>query len=435
MSEERDRRKAELLQRQREMGNLSDFRSGYFRDDVSFQAWRCTEAKHKIDILTWPCGKFAKRFVSNWEEGTKIYALPIYVHFNVGPDKEAILCVDRLKWGKGLECPTCKERVKKERAGKSTKEEIKDLTPKLRTLYNIIVWDSPEEKKKGPQVWDVSHFFMEKELQERAEDSSGRPITWADDEEGRQIHFKQTGKGKGRTEFTGHTFVERDYSIPQKWIDKCVAIDELMHFPTQEELDRYQKFYDSMGDFVPDEDDDNPPRKKASDDDDDMPPRKKKAADDDDDMPPRKKKAADDDDDPPRKKKPVDDDDDDPPRKKKPVDDDDDPPRKKKAADDDDDPPRKKKGDDDDEPKKKPSRERECPEGGTYGKDFEKFKECTGCKYFAGCSDASDEFVNDKPEKKKKAADDDDDPPRKKKPVDDDDDPPRKKGGLPERKR
>src|SRR6188474_3791960 len=79
--------------------------------DSKVKSFRPGEGKHRIRILprTWAD-----------EDGPRHWGYEIFVHFNVGPDNSAYLCLSKMK---GEDCPICNERTELSRTAKTEEEE------------------------------------------------------------------------------------------------------------------------------------------------------------------------------------------------------------------------------------------------------------------------------------------------------------------------
>lgn len=234
----RQEQKKQLLARTRDAvkrKDVSQFASLY-KNPSEVPQWKCAEGKHKVDIIPFiSTGKVpAGRPGDVIPEGELAYLFECWVHFNVGANDDAFICLSKTY---GDPCPICEDRKRLIQEGEVEEDVIKGLQAKQRTIYNIICYDTREEEKKGIQVWDVAYFFVERNLRSIAEQSEGGdPIIFADLEEGKQIKFQRKGSGAGNTSFLGHAFVERDYELSAKLLDKAFKLDEIILIPSYEEV-------------------------------------------------------------------------------------------------------------------------------------------------------------------------------------------------------
>src|SRR5690348_3144844 len=124
----RERTTEDVSRRSRESGGSMD---GYLRSDV--QMFKAQEGDCAVRILpgTWDVEKYG----NGWE-------IPIFLHYNVGADNGAYLCLDKMK---GEKCPVCEAR-----RDAVDEEEARELKPSKRFLCYVIDRDN---EKAGPQVW------------------------------------------------------------------------------------------------------------------------------------------------------------------------------------------------------------------------------------------------------------------------------------------
>lgn len=229
-----DRKKAKkaLLDQTKEAYNKKD--SGSFTSIIrgDTRTWRCGEGKHKIDIIPFLVGK------KHWKkkQGDFAYFLEVWTHGNVGPNDDVVVCLNKTL---GEECPICNYRKQLQQSGEGDEDTIKALRPKQRTLYNIVCYDSDEQRQKGVQVWDVAHFFMEQKLLAIAtDDETGELIAYADPDDGKRISFQRKGSGAGNTSYLGHKLVDRDYKITDKILAQAYSLDEVLIILSYQEIER-----------------------------------------------------------------------------------------------------------------------------------------------------------------------------------------------------
>jgi hypothetical protein len=199
--------------------------------------WKCGKGEHVLDIIPFFAGKQHPRV----KEGELSYVIDLWVHNNVGPLRTPYVCTAK---NFKENDPIC-EYIAKNRLDK---EEWKRTASKRRTVYLVWVHDTPEEEKKGIQIWEVAHFFFESHIDEIAKSPRGGGATaFSDIESGKSIAFtvKSTGKYKdGDVErdsigYSGHRFIDRDIDvIPDKILEQSFSLDEciVMH-PDYDEVD------------------------------------------------------------------------------------------------------------------------------------------------------------------------------------------------------
>lgn len=231
-----DRKKyaEELQKRVKESHDTKDqgmFGGSIFKQGLDVPFWKCGEGKHYIDVIPHIAGKYNPRV----KEGKPTYVLDIWVHYNIGPNGSPFICLAK---NYNEPCPICEYRKELADSDQADEDVLKALNPKRRTIYNIVCYDSNKEEEKGIQIWDVSHFFFEQKVASIAErPRSGGFVNWPDPDEGKQVMFERKGTGANNTQFLGHAFIDRDYTIPDEILQESRSIDELLHIPTYEEVD------------------------------------------------------------------------------------------------------------------------------------------------------------------------------------------------------
>jgi hypothetical protein len=196
----------------------------------------CREGQHIVDILPWEAGPDMPLDDTGaspiTEEGELDYVLDLFVHQNVGPMNQPYVC----PWENFRQpCPIC-EYIK---ANRLPKEEWSKLRAKRRSIYLIWNRTTAEEEKKGVQIFDSAHFFMEEKLDEIARlPRGGGYITFSDPDEGKSVCWTRKGAGKENTSYLGHKFIDRESKIPDRILDATFALDQVINMhPSYEEID------------------------------------------------------------------------------------------------------------------------------------------------------------------------------------------------------
>ncbi len=174
-----------------------------------------------IDIIPYIAGKNDPLN----QEGESVYVLDILVHMDVGPAGEKIVCLSQFN----LPCPVCELIKKKQSEGEDYKTCIKPLQAKRRTLYNVIVRENPEEEKKGVQLLEISHFFLQKNIAALSKNPrKGGYIIFSDLDDGRSIGFRRTGVGAENTAYDAHQFIDRPAPITDAEWQAAKCLDDFI---------------------------------------------------------------------------------------------------------------------------------------------------------------------------------------------------------------
>ena len=193
--------------------------------------WKPGPGDHIIDILPYLAGSKNPRR----RKGKAAYIVDIFVHRGVGPNEDQYVCLSK---SYNESCPICEYRMERVKEGDATEEEIKALKPSRRAIYAI--WDG-DDQKKGVQIWEVAHWFMENPIQSIAK-KKGRAgkgdtghVDFPHPDEGKSVAFEIKTIGKNR-DYVGHQFVDRDEAIPDEILEATPIVDELLYIPSYDEV-------------------------------------------------------------------------------------------------------------------------------------------------------------------------------------------------------
>jgi hypothetical protein len=229
--------------------------SMYYIPESQLPLFVASKGDHGVDILPYLAGPNDP----HTPQGEPTYCLDIYAHSNVGPGDEWFVCLFR-NWKQP--CPICEYRNQLMKnpppedadARTLTRHDdlVKALNAKRRVTYNIVEMTNQETEDKGVQVWEIAHFFMEKELQTLAGRGKARGkgyIFFAHPEEGKTVWFSRTGIGAKSTAYGGYAFEDRiidgvAYVPRQEDLDAVFCLDEHIYIPTYDEV--HGKFYDGQ---------------------------------------------------------------------------------------------------------------------------------------------------------------------------------------------
>lgn len=323
--------------------------------------------------------------------GTLWYKRPYWLHRNVGPDNQSVICPSTI----GQKCPICEYRAQLLKDGADWSDDsVKALKPSMRNLYVVI----PKGSKKHdevPYVWDISQFLFQDKLNEEIGENEDYE-TFPDLEEGYTLRIRFSEESFGSNKFAETSridFKERDKAYDESILEDIPSLDDLLEIPSYKAIEAM--FFGGMDiDEGDPEDDDEDEDKKPS-----RSRRRSKPDEDEEDEP-----EGDDEDEPEEEDEDeseedededddVDDDDDD-----DDVDDDDDedeeekkPTRSRSRASTKDEKKGKDKGKGKDEKKDKGNgKGNKCPHGHKFGKDYEEYDECDKCDKWEICMDASE---------------------------------------------
>ncbi|MBO0736276.1 MAG: hypothetical protein J2P48_06870 [Alphaproteobacteria bacterium] len=180
---------------------------------------------------------------SLWTDA-KYYAMDIWVHYGVGPDRASVLCLDQMK---GQKCPICQERA---RAEKARDEELtRDLRATRRVLCFVVDRKDPG---KGVLAWPMPST-VDREIAKAAKDRSTGQYFFVDDPvNGYDVYFDRDGEGLS-TKYTGVSLARRSSKVEDKYLDWVEAhpLPEVLKWRSYEEVRRLYE-----GNSRPDDDED-----------------------------------------------------------------------------------------------------------------------------------------------------------------------------------
>jgi len=180
--------------------------------------WKPGLGEHLIDLLPWIAGAHHPRVA----EGDPAYNLDIWVYQNVGSAFDYFVSPSS-----NFRNPDpISEYLAKNRVPKA---EWMKIRAKRRCVYWAWVHDTPEEEAKGPQIWEVAHWFFEDKIDEIAKLPQGGGVEpFSNPDIGSKIHFKIRSEGKFEDDeghehdsfsYAGHKFIPRQEPIPDNILD------------------------------------------------------------------------------------------------------------------------------------------------------------------------------------------------------------------------
>lgn len=163
-------------------------------------------------------------------EGAQHYGLDIFIHYNVGPDNQQYLCLDKML---GQPCPCCEAVRAAQR--RSDTDFVKALAISKRVLAWVI---NRQEEAAGPLVysmpWTLDRDFSALSIDKR----TGEVLCIDDPVNGYDIDFKKTGKGVN-TKYIGIAIARRSTPLhPQQQ-----KMDDWLNFIMDNTLMDVLKFY------------------------------------------------------------------------------------------------------------------------------------------------------------------------------------------------
>lgn len=327
---------------------LSMFKEGEGRVRLDIIPYEVTDKSH-LDLN--PDGGGLSEVGDPW------YKKPILVHRNVGADNETIVCPKTV----GKKCPICEHREQQFRDGM----DKDDVVPKakLRNLY-LVIPVGHKEYDEEVHLWDISNYLFQEKLDDELGEDPDNGI-FPDLEEGKtlKIRFSEESYNKNKFYETSRIdFEERDEQYEDDLMDDSPNLDEIFTLHSYKKLQAM--FFEMEEEDLEDEKEET----------DDIPF-------DEDSPKPRKKKSL-------KKKK----------KEEEPEEEEEEeeetPKRKKKKSKPAPEPEEEEEEEEEEQPKrkKKKAKKDECPEGHTFGKDWDEEDDCNDCPLFDSCGEANEEY-------------------------------------------
>ena len=370
------------------------------------------QEKYTLDIL--PYRVTVKNHPRGISPGDTWFECTYRQHSGVGADNDRYICPQTV----GKRCPICEYRAKLISKGVRDKAMLGDLRAKERQLFNVRV-KFPES---GPvQIFDISTFLFGQLLAEEIDDAEDEEIRWFYELDGGhslRLRFKEDSfEGRSFWKIRNIAFKARP-DLPESLLDDTVDLDSCLVILDFDELNskffelgaaRFEDF-DTDDEDYEDEDDNEP----EDDDEEEEKPRRRtrrsrvreeEPEDEDDDEPEDEDEYEDEEgDDEEYEDEDADDEDGDSDSEDDDEDADDDDADDDEEEEEEPEPPkrsRRKPAPKKSAPKKsrKSKSENECPAGGTFGQDVNKFEDCVDCEKWDDCDAEYAKIVKPKAKK------------------------------------
>lgn len=171
------------------------------------------------------------RFLPPTWEDAEHFGTDIYVHYQVGPDKQTYLCPEKMGVGR---CPICDERRKAEQEGDD--EYAKELRPKKRVLTYVVDRDEEDE---GVRAWPMP-WTLDRDIAHQTYDKRHNEILVVDDpEEGFDIDFNKVKNAGGIPNYEGIKVHRRESPLS----DSEEKMEEWLEFAEDNPLPEILVFY------------------------------------------------------------------------------------------------------------------------------------------------------------------------------------------------
>lgn len=208
------RRSAQEMEK-RASQQAGDFQ-GFIKDE--YRTYTVRKGDNSIRILppTW--------------ENPEHYALDVWTHYGVGPDRASVICL--YKMGKGA-CPVCEARQRLE-ASNADEQEIQDLKPSKRAVVWII---DRKDEDQGPVLWPMP-WTLDRDIAKVSKDRETGELYLIDHpDEGYDVYFEKVGEGIG-TKYAAPQLARRPSSIDPSYLEYIVEcpIPDTLRWRTYDEV-------------------------------------------------------------------------------------------------------------------------------------------------------------------------------------------------------
>lgn len=169
---------------------------GFIRDD--YKTWSPKKGSNSVRILP-----------PTYEDPDH-YGINVFVHYNVGPNKSAVLCLQQMR---NQRCPICEARTKALKLG--DEEEAGGL----RATKRVLVWIlDRNDEQRGPMLWGMA-YTLDKDFCALAKDPQTGEISPLDHpDDGYDIFFDKSGDGL-QTQYGGKKLARRPSSVAEEHLD------------------------------------------------------------------------------------------------------------------------------------------------------------------------------------------------------------------------
>jgi hypothetical protein len=143
-------------------------------------------------------------------EGADHYGLDLWVHYGIGPERAAVLCLRKMK---NEPCPLCEAMARAERSG--DEELAKELKPGRRVIVWVI---NRNDEQQGPLVWPMA-WTLDRDICKISRDKRTGAVYAIDHpDEGFDVSFEKEGE-QMMTKYTGIQLARRATSVDQESLD------------------------------------------------------------------------------------------------------------------------------------------------------------------------------------------------------------------------
>jgi hypothetical protein len=184
--------------------------------------------------------------------GSLWFKRPYWLHRNVGPNSESIVCPTSIK----QKCPICEHRQQLLKEGLSWDDDVvRSLKPTQRNLYAVIPKGNKNYEEKI-HIWDISQFLFQAKLNEEVQENEEYE-TFPDLEEGYTLRIRFSEESFGSNKFADTSridFIERTKPYDESILDSIPPLDDLLNIQSYKAISA--QFFGNLSADEVEEDDD-----------------------------------------------------------------------------------------------------------------------------------------------------------------------------------
>lgn len=170
-------------------------------------------------------------------ESEVLFCRRVFVHYNVGPDRQTVLCPRRTHTDKNVPmdkpCPICDLAMSLYQKDKNS-AEAKALFPSERYLYFVIDVANEKTEALGIRWWDAPKKIQENIRQLSVDKRTGKAIDISDPKTGRELMFVRKGSDIS-TQYEGFQLGESK-EIPKEWYEDLPTFSDVLLVRSVEEI-------------------------------------------------------------------------------------------------------------------------------------------------------------------------------------------------------
>lgn len=158
-----------------------------------------------------------------WSDTPDHWGYDAYIHYQIGPDNAAYLCLNKMK---SEDCPICQERLQAEKEGEA--DYAKSLAPTKRVFVWVI---DRNNEDAGPLIWSMP-WTVDRDICKLSIDDSGEIIYIDDPEKGYDVLVSREGEGV-QTRYNGIQIARRTSPLGKdEWLEFVIKnpLSECLHY-------------------------------------------------------------------------------------------------------------------------------------------------------------------------------------------------------------